>query len=38
MDYATILQVLDSTIRLGTPLLLAALNVDPPEGSAGLFS
>lgn len=30
MDYLTILQVLDSTVRLGTPLLLACL--------AGLFS
>ncbi|MDX1782284.1 MAG: ABC transporter permease, partial [Thalassovita sp.] len=30
MDYLTLLQVLDSTIRLGTPLLLACL--------AGLFS
>ncbi|MCU9847361.1 ABC transporter permease [Defluviimonas sp. WL0024] len=30
MDYATILQILDSTVRLGTPLLLACL--------AGLFS
>ncbi|GAB1478767.1 ABC transporter permease [Paracoccaceae bacterium] len=30
MDYATLLQILDSTLRLGTPLLLACL--------AGLFS
>jgi simple sugar transport system permease protein len=30
MDYATLLQLLDSTLRLGTPLLLACL--------AGLFS
>ena len=30
MDYATLLQILDSTIRLGTPLLLACL--------AGLYS
>ncbi|MBP9950464.1 MAG: ABC transporter permease [Cypionkella sp.] len=30
MDYATLLQILDSTVRLGTPLLLACL--------AGLFS
>ena len=30
MDAATILQILDSTIRLGTPLLLACL--------AGLYS
>ncbi|MGA1614558.1 MAG: ABC transporter permease subunit, partial [Lutimaribacter sp.] len=30
MDYATLLQVLDSTVRLATPLLLACL--------AGLFS
>ncbi len=30
MDYSTLLQILDSTIRLGTPLLLACL--------AGLFS
>ncbi len=30
MDYATLLQILDSTIRLGTPLLIACL--------AGLFS
>ena len=30
MDYATILQILDSSIRLGTPLLLACL--------AGLYS
>lgn len=30
MDYLTILQILDSTVRLGTPLLLACL--------AGLFS
>ncbi|MGR3272565.1 MAG: ABC transporter permease, partial [Thalassococcus profundi] len=30
MDYATLLQVLDSTMRLATPLLLACL--------AGLFS
>ena len=30
MDYATILQILDSTVRLGVPLLLACL--------AGLFS
>ena len=25
MDYATLLQILDSTVRLGTPLLLACL-------------
>jgi len=30
MDYATLIQILDSTLRLGTPLLLACL--------AGLFS
>ena len=30
MDYATLLQILDSTLRLGTPLLFACL--------AGLFS
>ena len=30
MDYATLLQLLDSTLRLATPLLLACL--------AGLFS
>ena len=30
MDYATLLQLLDSTLRLGTPLLLACL--------AGLYS
>ena len=30
MDYATLLQILDSTLRLGTPLLLACL--------AGLYS
>ena len=30
MDYATLLQILDSTLRLATPLLLACL--------AGLYS